>query len=48
MENLGGEMAALSKPSCWANLAWLLAGIKNSPKNLCSHVAFSLFSLYYK
>jgi hypothetical protein len=24
--------------SCWADLARPLAGIKNSPKNLCSHV----------
>ena len=29
--------------SCWAYLAWLLAGMKNSPKNLCSHVIFIVF-----
>ena len=31
------------KISCWAVLAQLSAGIKNSPKNLCSHVIFIVF-----
>ena len=29
--------------SCWANLARPLAGMKSSPKNLCSHVIFIVF-----
>ena len=29
--------------SCWADLPQPLAGIKNSPKNLCSHVIFIVF-----
>ena len=29
--------------SCWADLAQPSAGIKNSPKNLCSHIIFIVF-----
>ena len=34
--------------SCWADLAWPLAGIKNSRKNLCSHVIFIVFFNFLK
>ena len=33
--------------SCWAELARSSAGIKNRPKNLCSHVIFIVFFKFY-
>ena len=33
--------------SCWADLARLSAGIKNNPKNFCSHVIFIVLFKFY-
>ena len=38
-----GRNGSTVKISCWADLARPSAGIKNSPKNLCSHVIFIVF-----
>ena len=40
MENIGGSRNGSTD---WADLAQPSAGIKNSPKNLCSHVIFIVF-----
>ena len=44
MENIGGGMAGSTvEISCWVDLARSSAGMKNGPKNLCSHVIFIVF-----
>ena len=43
MDNIGSGMAAPSKSAVGADLARPSAGIKNSPKDLCSHVIFIVF-----
>ena len=42
-ENIEVWNGSAVKISCCADLAWSLAGIKNSPKNFCSHVIFIIF-----
>ena len=41
-----GWYGSIVEICCWADLARLSAGIKNSPKNLCGHVIFIVFFKY--